>query len=123
MRVHRNLHAARKGGPQWVETKGGRVAAYHAELQLAGVTTRLQPAGVRKCQERQVRSVCAYLDGGLCHDAPPLVSPGWEPVVFDPRRHDQFTTPNGEPWNAAAYVILAADGRAWAYRPTWRARR
>ncbi len=121
MRYHRNLHNAKRGGPQWVRTERGRVAEYLETVELEGVTTRLQPAGVRKCQERNVRSVCAFLDGEPTHQAPPLVSPGWEPICFDPRVDQNFRTPEGLEWNAADYVILASDGRSWAYRPRWEA--
>lgn len=119
MRVHRNLHNARRGGPQWVHTVKGRVSAYLDEVQLANVTTRIQPAGAAKCAATQVRSVCAFFDGEETHISPPLIQRGWEPVCYDPRADDAFHTPEGVKWNAAEYVVLASDGRAWAYNPRW----
>ncbi len=41
MRVHRNLHNARRGGPQWIETKGGRKVAEHRALLLAHESVRV----------------------------------------------------------------------------------
>ena len=120
MRYHRNLHNAKRGGPQWVRTERGRVAEYLETVTLVNVTTRLQPAGVRKCQERGVRSVCAYLDG---EPRPNLNANGgqgnWQRIQFDPRSDNHFLA-DGQPWNAAAAVKLEQDGSAYALFPTWK---
>ena len=132
MRVHRNLHAARKGGPQWVETARGRVVRYWAELELRDVSTRIQPAGAERCKLTQVRSVCAFLDGEL-HTGPASVWAAWSRVKYDPRHHAAFlhdqrgAAPSAVPderhgwrrWNRADRVILNQDGSCYALNPRW----
>jgi hypothetical protein len=118
IRVHRNLHNARRGGPQWVRTAKGKVAEYLEAVVLTGVTTRIQPAGQRKCQESGTRSVCAYFDGqrtGKAHGV-------WHKVSYDPRSDDSFTAwVEGKPvpWNTADAAHLRADGSTWVTNPTW----
>jgi len=137
MRVHRNLHAARQGTPQWVQTLRGRVVAYHPEIALSSVTTRIQPAGARACRQEQVRRVCAFLDGwpaGMAEyagwTADELTGdPLWRRIVFDPRREDQFGLLNPwgavdrfgfySRWNAADMVLMLSDGSSWARRARW----
>ena len=120
MRVHRNLHNARRGGPQWVETKGGRVQRYLEEVVMLDVTTRIQPAGARKCRETQVRGVCAFFDGSPAGDWQPQVPhSGWQRVSYDPRSDIDFMA-GGLPWNAARAVCLDADGHCYVLEPEWR---
>lgn len=122
MRVHRNLHNARKGGPQWVETISGKVTRYLEEVKLTGVSTRIQPAGQAKCQSSGVRSVIAFFDGAEAPGADVL--PGtWERVEYDPRvdstflvRHNDDTT---APWNVAIGAHLRADGSTWVLGARW----
>jgi hypothetical protein len=107
-----------------VETRKGRVHQYLEAVMLVDVTTRIQPAGQRKCAERQVRSVCAYFDGS----APRLqlqLHSGWKRVAYDPRKDTAFmAAPAGHPeqaqrWNAAEAVSLNADGVTWVLNPRW----
>ena len=121
MRIHRNLHNAKKGGPQWVETKGGKVAQYLETVALVDVSTRIQPAGARKCQQTNVRSVCAFFDGEQT-DVPGMRNENWYRVVYDPRVDDQFRYKKGlvtYPWNRAAAAHLCADGSTWILNPTY----
>lgn len=119
MRLHRNLHNARAGGPQWVSTVRGRVDQYLDEVLLVHVTTRIQPAGLAKCALQQRRDVCAYLDGGLCVDEVPC-NADWRRISFDPRRDRTFLA-DGKPWNAADMVHLRVDGSAFVLNPRWEA--
>ncbi len=128
MRIHRNLHNARRGGPQWVHTVKGKVEAYLDSVLLVNVTTRIQPAGQAKCQTSGVRSVCAFFDGDLPTGA--YVGTGsWDKVVYDPRVDDAFLA--GHPslvklgstslrrWNAADAVRLDADGSCLVLGARW----
>lgn len=121
MRIHRNLHNAKAGGPQWVETKGGKVQQYLDSVALLDVSTRIQPAGQRKCQETNVRSVCAFFDGELT-DVPGLRNDSWLRVEYDPRVDDTFKAVSSTgvryPWNRAAAAHLCADGSTWVLNPT-----
>lgn len=121
MRIHRNLHNAKAGGPQWVETKGGKVQQYLEAIGLVDVTTRIQPAGQRKCAESQVRSVCAYFDGNPGTDwetIDPRRDEGWLRVSYDPRKDTAFMA-GGKPWNTAVATLLLADGSTWVLLPTF----
>jgi len=144
IRVHRNLHKraawlkAVKGGAtheqasasiggQWVRTAGGRVAEYMDSVVLTGVTTRIQPAAQRKCQESGTRSVCAYFDGTRVDVDPQAPIRDWLRVSYDPRVDDCFRatvqgrpgTPVTYPWNTADAVVLRVDGSTWVLNPTW----
>jgi len=116
VRVHRNLHKARAGGPQWVSTVRGRVDEYLDEVVLMNVTTRIQPGGLAKCKKRQRRDVCAYLDGDRGH----RVDDGheWQRVAFDPRCDANFLA-DGRPWNVADMAHLRCDGSALVLNPRW----
>lgn len=114
MRIHRNLHNARAGGPQWVSTVRGRVDEYHEAVSLSDVRTRIQPGGRAKCERRQVRNVCAFFDGDSCR--PRRVGQGWQRVSFDPRLNTEFLA-DGEPWNVADAAELRSDGSAWVLHP------
>lgn len=124
-RIHRNLHNARRGGPQWVETKGGKVRAYLDSVLLTNVTTRIQPAGARKCRDTGVRSVCAFFDGVRGSDDRGYVGTGtWHRISYDPRRDEAFTYVDDAliaPWNAADAVQLRTDGSAYVLNPRWEA--
>lgn len=113
MRIHRNLHAARQGKPQWVETRAGRVAAYLDSVTLLNVSTRIQLGGLKRCQENQVRQVCAYMDGELSAETP---AGDWQRIAFDPRKDTHFLA-NGLPWNLASAVRLEADGKSYVLNP------
>lgn len=121
MRVHRNLHNARVGGPQWVETKSGKVQRYLEEVKLTGVSTRIQPAGQTKCQTSGVRSVVSFFDGVEAPGA--AVLPGtWERVEYDPRVDNTFLVrraDNTAPWNVAIGAHLRADGSTWVLGARW----
>jgi hypothetical protein len=116
VRVHRNLHKARAGGPQWVVTKSGRVLEYLDRVVLENVTTRIQPGGLRRCRKKQVRNVCGFLDGECLSRRP--AGEGWLPIRFDPRKDLAFLA-GDTPWNRAAAVDLKSDGTAWVLAPTW----
>ncbi len=132
MRIHRNLHNARHGGPQWVHTVKGRVAQYLEEVYLTSVTTRIQPAGQAKCQASGVRSVCAFFDG---EEVQPVTfttgvvrrAGGWRRISYDPRKDSSFFADgqklypslNAEPWNTADAVKLLRDGSSWVLNPQW----
>lgn len=121
MRVHRNLHAARQGKPQWVETPKGRGArvVYHENMILRGVTTRIQPAAAAACEREQVRRVCAFFVG--TPDLPEhddLPAEGWKRIAYDPRTGGGFTC-DGVEWEHADAVALNRDGSAYALNP-WR---
>jgi|SRR6056297_988103 len=117
IRVHRNLHRARIGGPQWVQTERGRVKGYLEEITLEEVSTRIQAGGRRRCEEKQVRSVCGFLDGvpGGKEGGQPSA---WRRISFDPRVDETFMA-EGKRWNRAEAVRLCGDGSAWALRPRW----
>jgi len=121
MRVHRNLHNARKGGPQWVETQKGKVVRYLEEVKLTGVSTSIQPAVQAKCQESGVRSVIAFFDGVEAPGA--HVLPGtWERVEYDPRVNSNFQVIRNHyptPWNVAIGAHLRADGSTWVLGARW----
>lgn len=121
MRVHRNLHNARVGGPQWVETVKGKVARYLDEVRLTNVSTRIQPAGQAKCQASGVRSVVAFFDGVEAPGA--HVLPGtWERVEYDPRVNSNFQVIRNHypmPWNVAIGAHLRADGSTWVLGARW----
>ena len=137
MRVHRNLHNAKAGGPQWVHTHKGKVAEYLDSVLLTEVTTRIQPAGQRKCQAAGVRSVCAFFDGTPGDDVQGLVAAiddvldvvdgsEWRRVSYDPRVDDGFLSYNPatgikDHWNTAAAAHLRADGSTWVLNPRWEA--
>ena len=118
MRIHRNLHNARRGGPQWVSTVRGKVHQYLHDLRLKNVTTRIQPAGQRKCQESGVRSVCAYFDGDRENRLATEIAGEWLRVSYDPRVDSSFLA-NGQPWNTAAAVELRADGSCYVLNPSF----
>lgn len=120
MRIHRNLHNAKAGGPQWVSTLRGKVDAYLDSVYLANVTTRIQPAGQRKCQESGVRSVCAYFDGDQAQawEVQAGCPHGWHRVSYDPRVDSSFLA-DGRPWNTADAVRLQADGVTYVLNPSF----
>lgn len=121
MRIHRNLHNARRGGPQWVHTARGKVQAYLDSVCLVNVTTRIQPAGQRKCQESGVRSVCAFFDGDRPAEAY-LGCGEWHRVSYDPRKDEAFLFAVGgftQSWNTAEAVRLDTDGSCYVLNPTW----
>lgn len=120
VRVHRNLHKARSGGPQWVLTKSGRVVEYLARATLVNVSTRIQPSVLRRCREKKVRNVCGFLDGQRVEHRE--ATEGWLPIRFDPRCDDVFLAGDKE-WNRAEAVILTANGRAWVLNPRWQKER
>jgi hypothetical protein len=117
MRVHRNLHNAKRGGPQWTVTARGRVVEYLADVHLAGVTTRIQPAGAARCHSTGVRSVCAFFDGERVTDLHDVDGP-WLRVTYDPRKHSDFMA-NGERFNVAAGAWLRRDGSTVVLAPRW----
>ena len=117
MRVHRNLHNARHGGPQWVHTVKGLVNEYLEEVVLTGVTTRIQPAGQRKAKDTQVRNVCAYFDGDR-GDASVIAGKTWHRVSYDPRKDTAFQA-DGARWNTADATVLAADGVTYVCGARW----
>lgn len=133
IRVHRNLHNAKRGGPQWVRTHRGKVAEYLDSVALSDVSTRVQAGGVKRAQAAQVRNVCAYLDGTPDPVHPHALPPGetpfdgglWFKVTFDPRTDDSFgyrPVSDGAivySWNRARRVILLPTGEAWVSDPTW----
>lgn len=114
MRIHRNLHNARRGGPQWVSTVNGRVDEYLTEVVLLQVTTRIQPGGLARCKLQRKRDVCAFFDGGFCVDVPR--SDSWQRVAFDPRQDKTFLA-DGQPWNKAEAAHLRADGSTFVLNP------
>jgi len=116
MRVHRNLHHARKGGPQWVSTVRGRVDEYLSEVVLLQVRTRIQPAGIAKCALQRKRDVCAFFDGGRTYDLPQKGQ--WKAVSFDPRVDKTFLA-DGSAWNAADAAHLRPDGSTVVLNPRW----
>lgn len=122
-RIHRNLHNARRGGPQWVETRGGKVQACLDSVLLTNVTTRIQPAEARKCRESGQRAVCAFFDGVRGGDDRGYVGTGtWLRIAYDPRHNSTFEWVDGDvrrAWNRAQAVRLEADGSAWALEPRW----
>lgn len=134
-RIHRNLHNAKAGGPQWVHTVSGKVEAYLEQVHLTDVTTRIQPAGARKCAASGVRSVVAFFDGAFATtsqvEALENVDDrieGWHRVAYDPRTDDAFLyLVTDEPavpaqrWNAADAVALTSSGRTYVLRPRWQA--
>lgn len=113
MRVHRNLHAARRGDSQWVETRGGIVHRYHATLALGGVSCIVQPGGAARCAREGVRDVVAYFSGVQAAHVP---SGDWLRVSFDPRTDTRFRTALG-PFDYADYAQLLADGAAYVLTP------
>jgi hypothetical protein len=121
MRVHRNLHNAKRGGPQWVETKAGKVARYLDEVKLHDVSTRIQPAGQAKCQTSGVRSVVSFFDGVEGASIEFAIGT-WERVEYDPRVDNTFLVRRGDntaPWNVAIGAHLRADGSTWVLGARW----
>jgi hypothetical protein len=121
VRIHRNLHNARKGGPQWTRTERGKVVEYLDAVALRDVTTRVRQGGIRRCQEKGQREVCAFFDGFLVD---PADLPTTEPealVRFDPRYDSQFfaagfDVPGGRfAFRSAEYVLLAESGAAYVW--------
>lgn len=131
IRVHRNLHAARAGAPQWVITDGrGRVVERVPYLALADVETMVQPAGVRRCHETGVRAVCARFKGrpAALWELPDAGLEWWR-TQFDPRRDEAFMAVIESPfgpealslkWNHARYALLAPSGSCTVFDPEWR---
>jgi hypothetical protein len=121
MRVHRNLHNARRGGPQWVETQKGKVVRYLEEVKLREVSTRIQPAGQAKCQSSGVRSVIAFFDGVEGASIEFAIGT-WERVEYDPRVDSNFLVRRGDNtsrWNVAKGAHLRADGSTWVVGARW----
>ena len=123
MRLHRNLHNARRGGPQWVVTVRGRVHAYRDSIMLQNVTTRVQPGGVKRCAAKGVREVVAFLDGD---EIAPSEAVGfkwrWRRISFDPRTDTQFSAEGFGPFDRALYIHLRADGSSWVLSPAYEER-
>ncbi|MEI2421998.1 hypothetical protein V6O07_17100, partial [Arthrospira platensis SPKY2] len=121
-RVHRNLHQARAGGPQWVLTKRGKVQAYRETVGLLGVNTKISAAVRKRCELKQRRTVCAYIEG-LVTDRTALPVGAWLRISFDPRREAYFMASgdDGErkPWNAADAARFDDDGSGWVLNPRW----
>ena len=117
MRLHRNLHKARVGGPQWVSTVRGKVDEYLDEVVLVHVTTRIQPGGLARCALQRRRDVCAFFDGGRAEESC-VMDERWCRVSFDPRQDRTFLA-NGKPWNAADMAYLREDGSAFVLNPRW----
>lgn len=114
-RIHRNLHAARAGAPQWVRTIVGRVDAYLARLILVNVTTRIRRGSAARCLESGVRAVVAFFDGKET-DAEPEGE--WQRVSFDPRRDTEFVAA-GRQFNKADAARLEPCGAAFVLNPRW----
>ena len=108
VRVHVNLHLQRlavKVPP------AGRITGYVDDITLADPVFTVQPAGQARCQETQVRAVCAWVTGRvIAVDTHPetglLPLAGWRQLRFDPRRHAAFMD-GGQPVRSAACVICA----------------
>lgn len=115
IRIHRNLHRARAGGPQWVRTQRGKVAEYLESVTLTNVTTRTRPGCMDDCKESQKRAVCAFFDGVPAVHAP---EGDWQRVSFDPRVDNHFHV-DGKPWNRARATQLRADGSCWVLDPVF----
>jgi len=121
VRIHRNLHNAKRGGPQWTRTERGKVVEYLDAVALRDVSTRVRPGGVRRCQDRGVREVCAFFDGQRID---PTDLPTSEPeaaVRFDPRVDSQFYAAGFDvpgsrfPFSRADFIALTHSGRAYVW--------
>ena len=121
VRIHRNLHNAKRGGPQWSRTERGKVVEYLKSVALREVSTRVRQGGVRRCQSRGVREVCAFFDGERID---PNQLPKSEPeavVRFDPRVDSQFYAAGFDmpgsrfPFARADFIALTDDGRAYVW--------
>ncbi len=127
MRVHRNLHNAKRGGPQWVVTERGKVVEYLVSVALVDVTTRIQPGGAAKCRTSGVRSVVAFFDGTHADNQALIAAvkdEGGQRITYDPRSDSEFYSyallgSLPKRWNTADAVILNADGTSYAYNPRW----
>ena len=121
-RVHRNLHHARVGGPQWVLTRRGRVQAYRVEVGLLGVRTKIGEAVRKRCELNQRRTVCAYVEGVVI-DVAVLPAGAWLRMSFDPRREANFMVFSTDgarwAWNAADAARFDEEGIGWALNPRW----
>lgn len=121
-RVHRNLHRARAGGPQWVLTQRGKVQEYRRTVALLAVNTRIRSATRKRCEVEQRRTVCAYIEGDVTDQG---ISPtgDWCRISFDPRREANFMAhdSNGarRPWNTADAARFDEDGTGWVLSPRW----
>ena len=96
--------------------RAGRVIGHVKTLALADAEFRVSAAGVRRIQVRQTRQVVATVRGVPVESS--AIMPGAVRVRFCPYRGPRFTLEDGTPVSAAALVILAADGTAWAVNPT-----
>lgn len=121
-RVHRNLHRARAGGPQWVVTQRGKVQEYRSTVALLAVNTRIRAATRKRCEVQQRRTVCAYIEGEITNQV--MSSTGaWCRISFDPRREANFMACDSDgarrPWNTADAARFDEDGTGWALNARW----
>ena len=112
VRVHVNLH---KLNLSVVNPRTGLVIAGVDDITLAGVTFRVQSAGLERIRRHRQRAVCAYAIGTVVAvGTRPDVS-GHDRVSFNPFAADTFMC-NGQPITEAAEVIFR-DRAGWVTRP------
>jgi hypothetical protein len=105
--VHRNLNLAAWTVKDTPSSPTRRVKA----IALRGVTFVVQPGGRARVLARKVRAVHAYARGTAAEPRDPA---GLTEVTYNPYRAATFTTRDGRPVTAAAYVVFHTDGKAYA---------
>lgn len=106
VRVHLNLHNG-----CYVFTHRGRVTAYARFFYLTDVLPRVGVGGFRRCHQKKVRNVHAYLEGTFVDGEPPATrGRGWRQITYNCKTNQRpcfFYVDNDECFEGAAEV------RAW----------
>ena len=116
IRVYRNLNKAKKDRADHVWSvqsqhadRKWRVREHTRSIGLQNPVFRIQSAGVDKVREKQVRKVCAYMQGTeamIVADPRSLVRISFNPL----HRSDFYRSDTGETVTGADALIFTANG-------------
>ena len=110
VRVHYNLHAARKRAPAWVVTQHNRVVCYLNSCTLADARPVVLPGGARRSLQIGRRTVHAYLAGVLGKSAGSVQGMARIRYALPPVARFEC---DGAPLVDGTHIVLLPDGSAW----------
>ena len=121
--VYRNLHTK-----TWsvVHRPAGRVQSHPQEVAITQATLVVQPAGNATVRKTRQKLVHAYVRGyapdpwgAVSADSyMRMVGGEWQRITYNPYENDTFVLADtNAPVVKADWVVLKADGSAWALNP------
>lgn len=101
VRVHKNLHRG-----DWSVTVNGKVVAHVSEICLSGISFKVRETTRQRVIAKRCRGVHAWIEGTVSS----VPRGNWVPITYNPYRAAEFTTREGKPVEACAYVHFTAAG-------------